>query len=33
MDPEVYRKAVKRIEELGYNLDDLKKVPQNGEKP
>lgn len=33
MDPETYRKAVKRIEELGYKLDDLKKVPQNGEKP
>lgn len=33
MEEAPYQRAVKRLKDLGYNLEDLKKVPQNGEKP
>ena len=33
MNPQEYLKAEARLRELGYKMDDLKKIPQNGEKP
>lgn len=33
MGPEDYQLAISRLKKLGYRLDDLKKVPQNGDKP
>jgi apolipoprotein D and lipocalin family protein len=33
MKPEEYQKAIERIRRLGYDLEKLKKVPQNGDKP
>ena len=33
MDAEDYRQATERIRALGYDLEKLKKVPQNGQKP